>query len=60
MDLGTGEVLWVGKGRSKEDFKRFFDEIEPSFLANIKAVAMDMSASYDILVKEKLPQAQIV
>lgn len=60
MDLETGEALWVGKGRSKEDFKRFFDEIEPSFLANIKAVAMDMNASYDILVKEKLPQAQIV
>ena len=29
-------------------------------MANIKAVAMDMNASYDILVKEKLPQAQIV
>ena len=60
MDLETGEALWVGKGRSKEDFKKFFDEIEPSFLANIKAVAMDMNASYHILVQEKLPQAQIV
>ena len=60
MDLKTGEVLWVGSGRSKEEFSRFFDEIEPSFLTNVKAVAMDMNASYHILVKEKLPNAQIV
>ena len=31
MDLGTGEVLWVGEGRSKEDFERFFTETDPAF-----------------------------
>ena len=60
MDLETGEVLWVGNGRSKEDFRRFFDEVEPSFIANVKAVAMDMNASYHLLVKEYLPEAKIV
>lgn len=60
MDLETGEVLWVGKGRSKEDFRHFFDETDPSFLADVKAVAMDMNASYHLLVKERLPKAQIV
>ena len=60
MDLETGEVLWVGEGRSKEDFRRFFDEIDPSFIAEIIAVAMDMNASYHIVVQEMLPQAQIV
>ena len=27
MDLENGEVLWVGKGRSKADFAKFFEEI---------------------------------
>ena len=60
MDLETGEVLWVGSGCSKEDFNRFFDEIEPSFMTDIRAIAMDMHASYHILVKQKMPGVQIV
>lgn len=35
MDLGTGEVLWVGEGRSKEDFERFFTETDPAFLTDV-------------------------
>ena len=60
MDLENGEVLWVGKGRSKADFAKFFDEIEPSFITGVMAVAMDMNASYYLLFQEMLPQAQIV
>lgn len=60
MDLETGEVLWVGKGRSKEEFRRFFEETDPAFMADVRAVAMDMNASYHILVKEYLPNAKIV
>ena len=60
MDLQTGEVLWVGNGRSKADFARFFEEIEPSFLTEVKAIAMDMNASYHLLVKEKMPGVDIV
>ena len=60
MDLQTGEVLWVGSGRSKVDFARFFDEIDPSFLSEVKAVAMDMNASYHLLVEERMPGVDIV
>lgn len=60
MDLETGEVLWVGDGRSKEDFEKFFTETEPSFFMNVMAVAMDMNASYHILVQKHLPNAKIV
>lgn len=60
MDLQTGEVLWVGNGRSKADFAKFFDEVEPSFLVAVKAVAMDMNASYHLLVEEKMPGVEIV
>ena len=60
MDLETGEVLWVGEGRSKEDFERFFAETDPSFLSEVMAFAMDMNASYHILVRDHLPDAEIV
>ena len=60
MDLETGEALWVGKGRSKADFSKFFAEIDPALLSEVKAVAMDMNASFHILVHQRLPHAQIV
>lgn len=60
MDLDTGEVIWAGKGRSKEDFKRFFEDMPEDYLTDVVAVAMDMNASYNILFAEKLPKAVIV
>ena len=60
MDLEEGDVLWVGKGRSKDDFRKFFEEYDLSLLSEVKAVAMDMNASYHILVEENLPHAKIV
>lgn len=60
MDLETGEVLWVGEGRAMKDFIHFFEDMEKDFLSEVKAVAMDMHASYNNLVKEYLPYADIV
>ena len=60
MDLETGEVLWVGEGRSKDDFEQFFKETEADFLTDVMAVAMDMNASYHLVVKKHMPQVQIV
>ena len=63
MDLKDGEILWVGKGRAKKDFKKFFEfvkETEPDLLSEVKAFAMDMNASYNRLVEEHIPHADIV
>lgn len=60
MDLETGDVLWVGKGRSLKDFAKFFEEIPSDTLSAVIAVAMDMNASYNQLVTKNLPNAQIV
>lgn len=61
MDLVRGDILWVGKGRTIKDFLRFFDAFSSTdYLSCVKAVAMDMNASYNALVKEHLPQAEIV
>lgn len=60
MDLTEGDILWVGRGRAKADFARFFEEFDLSYLSEVKAVAMDMNASYNILVEKHLPHAEIV
>ena len=60
MDLETGDILWVGKGRTLKDFARFFEEIPSDALSAVIAVAMDMNASYNHLVTKHLPNAQIV
>lgn len=60
MDLETGDVIWVGKGRTLADFEKFFEETDSSLLSEVIAVAMDMNASYNRLVSIYLPDAQIV
>ena len=60
MDLDTGDVLWVGKGRTKADFANFFHEMDMGYLSEVEAVAMDMNASYNALVSEHMPWAEIV
>ena len=60
MDLDEGDILWAGPGRTKESFAKFFEEYDLSLLSEVKAVAMDMNASYHILIEEKLPHAKIV
>ena len=60
MDLETGEVLWVGKGKRIVDFRKFFDEIDPVLLSQVKAVAMDINAVFNKVFSEKLPNVTIV
>ena len=60
MDLDTGEVLWIGKGRTKADFSLFFQETDMKYLSGVEAAAMDMNASDNVLIREHLPHAQIV
>ena len=60
MDLDTGEVLWVGRGRTKADFAIFFQETDMDYLSEVEAVAMDMNASYNTLVSEHMPWVEIV
>lgn len=44
MDLIEGDVIWVGKGRSKECFEKFFEQTDLKYLSDVKAIAMDMNA----------------
>ncbi len=54
------EVLWVCRGRSREDIRPFFEKLGVEGCRRIKAVAMDMSVAYEAEVKAQCPQAEIV
>jgi len=53
-------VLWVGRGRGREDVRPFFELLGEEGCRRLQAVAMDMNASYELEVKQHCPQAQIV
>ena len=53
-------VLWVGRGRSREDVRPFFQKLGPEGCRQLQAVAMDMTTAYEQEVKAWCPQAQIV
>lgn len=53
-------VLWVGRGRKREDVSVFFDLLGEAGCASIQAVAMDMNAAYEQEVRARCPNAQVV
>lgn len=59
IDLETGEVVWVGRGRSKYSLSPFLKKLR-RVKAPIKAIAMDMWAPYIEAVKEYFPEDVIV
>ena len=60
VDAITKRVLWVGRGRGREDIRPFFELLGPEGRTGIKAVAMDMNAGYLEEVRFQCPQAEIV
>lgn len=56
----TKRVLWVGRGRSREEIRPFFELLGPEGRQRLKAVAMDMNGAYEAEVKAQCPQAKIV
>lgn len=59
-DLRAGKVLWVGRGRRREDLRPFFELLGPVGRARIKAVVIDMSGDYSDEVCAQCPQAELV
>jgi transposase len=54
------QVLWVCRGRSREEIRPFFEKLGHAGRRRIKAVAMDMNGAYEVEVKAQCPQAEIV
>lgn len=53
-------VLWVGRGRGREDIRPFFVLLGPTRCQRLQAVVMDMNAGYEHEVRAHCPQAAIV
>jgi transposase len=60
VDAIRKRVLWVGRGRRREDIRPFFELLGPEGCSRIQAVAMDMNAAYLEEVRAHCPQTQIV
>jgi transposase len=60
LEPATRRVLWVGRGRAREDIRPFFELLGPERCRKLKAVAMDMNAAYAEELKVHCPQAQVV
>jgi transposase len=56
----TKRVLWVGRGRRREDVRPFFELLGEDGRRRLKAVAMDMNGAYEEEVKAQCPSAEIV
>ncbi len=56
----TKRVLWVGRGRGREDIRPFFEQLGAEGRRRLKAVAMDMNGAYEEEVRYQCPLAEIV
>ena len=54
------EILWVCRGRGREDIRPFFEKLGGEGRRRLEAVAMDMNWAYEAEVKAQCPQAKIV
>ena len=53
-------VLWVGRGRGREDVRPFFELLGAQGCARLKAAVMDMNPAYQLEVKAHCANALIV
>lgn len=60
IEPNTREVLWVGRGRGRENIRPFFEKLGTQGCKRIKAVVMDMWEPYEQEVRHQCPTAQIV
>jgi transposase len=60
MDAERLRVLWVGEGRSRAALQPFFDLLGEAGCRRIEAVAMDMNTAFDLEVRARCPQAEVV
>ena len=59
LDLVSGRIVWVSRGRGKAALQRFWRCLRKS-KAKLEAVAMDMSGAYWAAVLEAMPKVKVV
>ena len=59
LDLVSGRIVWVSRGRGKAALQRFWRCLRKS-KTKLEAVAMDMSGAYWAAVLEAMPKVKVV
>jgi transposase len=60
VEPASKRVLWVRRGRSREEIRPFFELLGPQGCAQLRAAVMDMNTAYDLEVRMHCPEAEIV
>ena len=60
IEPATKRVLWVGRGRKREDVRPFFELLGESGCCAIEAVAMDMSTAVEQETRAQCPNVEVV
>ena len=60
LEPETRRVLWVGRGRGREDVRPFFELLGPEGRAALEAVVMDMNGAFEAEVRAQCPHTAIV
>lgn len=60
IDAQSGELLYLEKGKKKEQLKHFFQWVGDDFMNHVKAISMDMNTNYSVAVQESFPHIKIV
>jgi transposase len=58
-DLERGELVWIGKDRTTDTLRGFFDQLGTRRSRNLQAVCLDMWAPYRDMVSTRASQATI-
>ena len=60
LEPSTKRVLWVGRGRGREDIRPFFEQLGVEGRQRLRAVGMDMNGAYEEEVRYQCPLVEIV
>lgn len=60
VEVPRKRVLWVGRGRGREDVRPFFELLGAERCQQVQAVVMDMNSGYALEVRKHCPQADVV
>lgn len=60
IDADTGELLYLERGKSKEQVMHFFEWVGEEFMGGVEAVAMDMNANYPAAFAARYPGVLVV
>ena len=60
VDMRTGHILWVEKGKKKAVVYDFIEHVGLEWMSHVKAISCDMNSDFAEAFKEKCPHLRIV